>query len=136
MANTELIQTKLPQELREIAGTFVIPDDFLTTMPELIVLVLESKSMDTAEEKQSWFTLLPMMNQEQIDKLKDILTREKQKIMEINQKYEQKKEELTTKYTQKWEDMVYAKRMQEIKNEEAKHEAIDDQQADNLLNQL
>lgn len=136
MANTELIQTKLPQELREIAGKFTIPDEFLTTMSDLIVLVLQSKSMDTSEEKQSWFTLLPMMNTEQIDKLRDILTREKQKLMEIHQKYEQKKDELKTKYTQQWEDMVYAKRMQEIKKEEAKHEAIDDQQADNLLNQL
>lgn len=136
MANMNLIKTKLPQELREKAEKFTIPDEFLTTMPDLIMLVLNSKSMDAAEEKQSWFNLLPMMNKEQIDKLRDILTREKQKLAEIEQKYEQKKDELKNKYTQKWEDMVYTKRMDEIKKEEAIHEQKEDQEADNLLTQL
>ena len=91
MANIKLIKAKLPPELREKAEKFTIPDEFLTTMPELIILVLNSKSMDNSEEKQSWFSLLPMMNKEQIDKLNDILTREKMKLAEIEQKYEQKK---------------------------------------------
>lgn len=136
MANITLIQTKLPQELREKAEKFTIPDEFLTTMSDLIILVLNSKSMDSSEEKQSWFNLLPMMNKDQIDKLRDILTREKQKLSEIEQKYEQKKDELKTKYTQKREDMVYTKRMEEIQQQEAEHDKIEDQQADNLLTQL
>jgi hypothetical protein len=136
MANLDLIKAKLSPELREKAEKFTIPDEFLTTMPDLIILVLNSKSMDAAEEKQSRFNLLPMMNQEQIDKLRDILTREKQKLAEIEQKYEQKKDELKDKYTQKWEDMAYAKRMEEIKQQEAQHEATEEEQADNLLTQI
>ena len=136
MANMDLIKKKLPQELREQVEKFTIPDEFLSTMPDLIVLVLNSKSMDNPEEKQSRFNLLPMMNKEQIDKLKDILTREKQKLSEIEQKYEQKKDELKNKYTQKREEMTYAKRMEEIKEKEAKHDKIEDQQAENLLTQL
>ncbi len=136
MANINLIKAKLPQELREQAGKFIIPDEFLTTMSDLIILVLNSKSMDNPEEKQSWFNLLPMMNQEQIDKLRDILTREKQKLMEIEQKYEQKKDELKSKYTQKREEMVYTKKMEEIKQKEAEHNKIEDQQAENLLTQI
>ncbi len=136
MANIELIKAKLPQELWEKAEKFTIPDEFLTTMPDLIVLVLNSKSMDAAEEKQSWFNLLPMMNKDQIDKLRDILTREKQKLDEIEKKYEQKKDELKTKYTQKWEDMTYTKKMEEIKQKEAQHEEIEDKQADDLLTQI
>ncbi len=136
MANIELIKQQLPPELREKAETFIIPDEFLTTMPDIIVLVLNSKSMDNPEEKQSWFNLLPIMNKDQIDKLRDILTREKQKLMEIEQKYEQKKDELKSKYSQKWEDVVYTKRIEEIKEAEAKHDAIEDQQADDLLTQI
>ena len=136
MTNIDLIKAKLPQELREKAEKFTIPDEFLTTMPDLIILVLNSKSMDTTEEKQSWFNLLPMMNKDQIDKLRDILTREKQKLTEIEQKYEQKKDELKNKYTQKREDMVYTKRMEEIKQKEAEHEKIADKQADDLLTQI
>lgn len=136
MTNLTLIQEKIPQELQQLAQTFTIPDEFLTTMSDLIVLILQSKSMDTQEEKQSWFNLLPMMNKDQIDKLRDILTREKQKLNEIEQKYTSKKQELTTKYTQKWENMAYAKKIEEIKKQEAQHEQIEDQQADDLLNQL
>ncbi len=136
MVNLDLIKAKLPQDLREVAGKFIIPDEFLTTMPDLIILVLRSKSMDSTEEKQSWFNLLSMMNKDQIDKLSDILTREKQKLTEIEQKYEQKKDELKTKYTQKREDMIYAKKMNEIKKTEAQHEEREDKEAENLLNQI
>jgi hypothetical protein len=136
MTDINLIKTHLPQELREKAEKFTIPDEYISTMPDLIVLVLNSRSMDNAEEKQSWFNLLPMMNKEQIDKLRDILTREKQKLEEIEQKYEQKKDELKNKYTQKREDMVYTKRMEEIKQEEAKHDEVEDKQAENLLTQI
>jgi hypothetical protein len=136
MANMDLIKAHLPQELREKAENFIIPDEFLTTMPDLIVLVLNSKSMDNAEEKQSWFNLLPMMNKEQIDKLRDILTREKQKLAEIEQKYESKKSELKDKYTQKREEMTYNKKMEDIKQKEAETTKTEDQQADNLLTQL
>jgi hypothetical protein len=136
MVNIDLIKNKLPKELREKAEKFTIPDEFLTTMPDIIILVLHSKSMDTSEEKQSWFSLLPMMNKDQIDKLRDILVREKQKLEEIEQKYESKKNELKNKYTQKREDMVYAKKIEEIKQKEAKHEEIENKQADDLLNQI
>ncbi len=136
MANMDLIKTKLPQELREKAEAFTIPDEFLTSMPDLITLVLNSKSMDNPEEKQSWFNLLPMMNKEQVDKLRDILTREKQKLSEIEQKYEQKKDELKSKYTKKREDMAYTKKMEDIKQKEAQHEQIENQEAENLLTQI
>ncbi len=136
MVNTDLIKVKLPQELRQLAVNFTIPDEFLTTMSDIIILVLNSKSMDSTEEKQSWFNLLPMMNKEQIDKLRDILTREKQKLSEIEQKYEQKKDEMKTKYTQKREDMVYTKKMDAIKQQEAQHEEIEDKEAENLLTQI
>ena len=132
----DLIKSKLPKELWEKAEGFIIPDEFLSTMPDLISLILNSKSMDSTEEKQSWFNLLPMMNKDQIDKLRDILTREKQKLDEIEQKYQQKKDELKTKYTQKREDMVYNKRMEAIKKQEAEGEKTEDQQAENLLTQL
>ena len=136
MTDIALVKAHLPQELREKAEKFTIPDEYISTMPDLIILVLNSRSMDNPEEKQSWFNLLPMMNKEQIDKLRDILTREKQKLEEIEQKYEQKKDELKNKYTQKREDMVYTKRMEEIKQEEAKHDEVEDKQAENLLTQI
>ncbi|MCX6823147.1 MAG: hypothetical protein NTX91_04115 [candidate division SR1 bacterium] len=136
MANTELIQKFLPQELWEKATTFTIPDKFLESMPDLIVLVLNSKSMDSQEEKQSWFNLLPMMNEEQITKLRDILTREKQKLEEIETKYEQKKDDIKTDMVQKREDTNYQQKMVTLKNNEAAVQEKDAADADSLLTQI
>jgi len=136
MANTVLIQKTLPQELWEKAATFTIPDKFLETMSDLIILILNSKSMDTQEEKQSRFTLLPMMNDEQIAKLRDILTREKQKLDEIESKYEQKKDDIKTQMVAKWEDTGYQQKMDNIKNTEAVAQEKDVADADNLLTQI
>jgi len=131
-----LIKKSLPERLREQAKQFSIPEKYLTQMPDLIVLVLESRSMDKAEEKQSWFNLMPMMNDEQIAKLNDILTREKQKLQEIEQKYEQKKIEIKKKYLLRRQNMGYVKKVQDIKAQEAQAQQVENQEADSLLQNL
>jgi len=136
MTTKELIQQYLPQEVWELAAPFTIPEQFLQSMPDLIVLVLLSKSMDNHEEKQSWFSLLPMMNDEQIMKLKDILTREKQKLEEIEAKYEQKKDDIKTKMVNKWENTLYHTKMTDIKKSEAMAQEQDASEAEHLLTQI
>jgi hypothetical protein len=70
MADMNLIKKFLPNDLWDYASKFIIPDDFLQDSPDLIEMILKSKSVDTDEEKQNWFNLLPLMNYEQIDKLR------------------------------------------------------------------
>ena len=135
-ATIELIKQFLPENLRTIAQEYTIPEKFLQEMPKLITLVLESKSMDTHEEKQSRFNLMPMMSQEQIAKLNDILTREKIKLAEIEKKYQEKKNNIKEKYVKRRETMGYNKKMDQIKEKEAAFEAQDDAEADKLLDQI
>ena len=85
MTTVSLIEQLLPQNLWQVAKNFDIADEVLSQDPVLIQLILESKSLAGVDEKQNWFNLLQMMNDEQVAKLKDILTREKQKLEEINQ---------------------------------------------------
>ena len=94
MTNLALIQSKLPENLWGIAQTFTIDDNSLNQYSDLVVLILNSKSLSDNAEKQNWFNLLTIMNEEQILKLKEILTREKEKLEEINQKYAKKQEEI------------------------------------------
>lgn len=136
MVNIDLIQQKLPENLREIAKNYTISDSFLEKMPEIISLILESKSLDTQQEKQSWFDLLPLMNQEQIDKLKDILTREKEKLQEIEQKYSEKKDAVINKYVNNFNGDSYQNKINQIQEAEALHEEKDDQEAEALLQNL
>ena len=105
MANTQLIQKFLPQAVWDLAAQYTIPDQFIEKKAQLVTMLLQSRSIEKPDEKQSWFNLLPLMNDEQIAKLEDILTREKQKLEEIEKKYEEKKIEIKKKYLMKWQEM-------------------------------
>lgn len=136
MTNLQLVQQKLPQDLWNLAWELNIPDNFLETEPELTVLILRSRSLAKNEEKQNWFNLIPMMNQEQIEKLRDILTRERDKIAEIEAKYEQKKQEIRAKYQMKFDAANYNERVSQIRNTEQNAMEQDSKDADNLLKDL
>lgn len=136
MANLELIKQKLPQELREKAAKFDITDDFLSNEPDLVVLVLNSRSLANDEEKQSWFNLVPMMNVEQIDKLRDILTRERDKIAEIEAKYEQKKTEIKEQYQEKFNEAAYNDKISNIRNTEEAQRQKEAEEVENLFDDL
>lgn len=136
MTSLELIHQSLPQELWTVAETFSIPDKFVQTLPDLVILILQSKSMDTQEEKQSWFTLFPMMNDEQIGKLRDILTREKQKLQEIDQKYAQKKDSTYTKTTSSLDTAIQQQKIHQLKAHEASIQQKESAEADDLLTQI
>jgi hypothetical protein len=68
-ATQTIIEQNLPEDLWKTISSFIISDATLTVHGKLIELILRSRSIDTIEEKQNWFNLLPMMNQEQIEKL-------------------------------------------------------------------
>ena len=136
MTNLQLVQQKLPQELWNLAWQLNIPDSFLDAEPDLTVLILKSRSLAKNEEKQNWFNLIPMMNQEQIEKLRDILTRERDKIAEIEAKYEQKKQEIRAKYQMKFDAANYNDKVAQIRTSEQNSMEQDSKDADNLLNNL
>lgn len=131
-----LITQYLPQDLRTIAQQYSIPDAFLSSQTELIILVLQSRSLEKKEDKQGWFNLLPLMNDEQLLKLKDILTKEKEKLLEIEKKYEQKKLDIKKKYLMKRQNMWYVKKISEIKEKEQQHTSQQHEEADKLLESI
>lgn len=131
-----LIQKYLPENLWKLASEFSIPENFLATESELIQLILESKSLAEHGEKQNWFNLLPIMSGEQIEKLRDILTREKQKLEEINQKYAQKQAEINQRYQQNYNPEIYYEAQAKIQAQENKTREQDLVEADNLLAQM
>ncbi len=136
MATQENIMQYLPQHLQAVALNYMIPDDMLQTNPDLVVLVLESKSINEQKEKQSWFDLYPLMNQDQIDKLRDILTREKQKLAEIEARYQAKQEEIKKKYEQTYASWAYQQQQDRIRSSEIATRQQEEVEADALLNQI
>ncbi len=76
---------------------FKIPERLLKDDAPLVELVMKSESMND-KEKQYWFDLTEVMTPEQIEKLRNILLREKDRLAEIDAKYGQKKEDPSTAF--------------------------------------
>lgn len=136
MTDQTIVQKYLPQDLWELALSYTIPSEFVEDIPELIEMILRSRSIDTKEEKQNWFNLLPLMNDVQIEKLRAILLKEKAKLQEIEQRYEQKKLDIKKKYLSKRQEMGYVKKVTNIREEEAEHQEQEEQEAENLLDSI
>ena len=131
-----LIQKYLPESLWEVAKSFTIPNAFLESNARLIQLILESRSLAEANEKQNRFNLLPIMSPEQVAKLDDILTREKQKLAEIEEKYAKKQQEINEKYQQTFNSQAYKQQQSQIQNKEHLQRQKEIAEADNLLAQM
>ena len=136
MITKEIIQQYLPERLREIALNYDIPQDMAENNWDLVVLVLESKSISEPKEKQSWFDLYSLMNQEQIDKLRDILTREKEKLAEIEAKYQAKQKEIKRKYEETYASGAYQQQQEKIRDNETASREQEAVEADALLDQI
>ena len=126
----------LPERLHTVASNYNIPDTMLESDADVVILVLESKSISDTKEKQSWFDLYSLMNQDQINKLRDILTREKQKLAEIEAKYQAKQEEIKKKYEETYASGAYQQQQDRIKNSEMASRQQEEVEADALLNQI
>ena len=137
MTSLDLVHQQIPENLRVSTMEYTIDDTSLQSHSDLVVLILHSKSIDGKEEKQSRFSLLPVMDEAQITKLYDILDREQQKIKEIEQKYEEKKTSVIKKYSDKtYSNPIYQANINTIKAQEAAQEEKEDKEADMLLSGL
>lgn len=85
-----LTKIKTPQTGKTIKD-FKIPEYMLKEDKELVDLIMRSESMNDGE-RQYWFDLTKTMNLQQVEKLRDILLKERTKLAEIEAKYGVKKE--------------------------------------------
>lgn len=93
-SNKKLCSSKI----KNMGNGYDIPLTMKKNDPCLVYLVLNSKSINEQNERQNWFDLYSLMNEEQIDRLYDILYRERYKLAQIENKYERRKNELDEKY--------------------------------------
>ncbi len=115
---------------------FQIPDGLLEKDPELVVLIMGSESMDDSE-RQYWFNLWLVMKDEQIEKLRDILTREKKKLAETEAKYAKKPKVSSEEIEKRNEEMKKKAQQEKLERErrEAEHEAKEGNDED-ILSEL
>jgi hypothetical protein len=94
--------------------------------PELIKLILATESMDD-EERQYWFDIMPSMNDNQIDRLFNILETERKKLEELESKYQDEIKALNEKHLIEWQDFQIKDSKRKIKEEEDSDEENPDE---------
>ena len=114
---------------------FSIPQDVKDKYPDLIALILESASMND-DERQYWFSILPIMTQDQVTRLREILTTEKQKLAEIDQKYQKQLDDVNQKHLIEWQAMKAKEQKQKLEQAEQKTKSVEEKEGENLLDQL
>ncbi|MDX9971153.1 MAG: hypothetical protein RBS56_04600 [Candidatus Gracilibacteria bacterium] len=77
------------QYMREAEATYIIPVIIRDKFPDLIKLIVETESMDK-EEREYWLSIMPVMTEDQIVKLRNILLNEKEQLYKIDQEYQNK----------------------------------------------
>lgn len=113
---------------------FGIDENLARENPALIDLILKTESMKD-EERKYWFQLLPVMSEEQVSKLQNILQNERDQLTELDAKYATEVERLNTN-APSWDPAKFrAKREAVAEAEKAEDAKEKDSEAD-ILNQL
>ena len=114
---------------------FVIPEETKKKFPKLIPLILASESMND-EERQYWINILPVMTEEQIASLLDILETEKKQLAEIDKKYEKEMENLGSDEMIQEMKAKRREKRESRKQEETAFEQKEQQEQEKLLQEI
>lgn len=118
-------------ELTQNWKTFYISDEIQAEFWELVKLILATESMDD-EERQYWFDIMPSMNDNQIDRLFNILETERKKLEELELKYQEEIKALNEKHLIEWQEFQLKDSKKKIQEEEAQ----DNEDPDDVLKML
>ncbi|MEK7528208.1 MAG: hypothetical protein AAB592_00375 [Patescibacteria group bacterium] len=116
-------------------GNFKIPDFVKDKYPHLIPLILETESMSD-EERQYWFSIMPIMNSEQIKKLEGILLKEKQELQSLDEEYNQELKHINDKHMIQWKAFEAREKRKKLKQKESSLEKSEAEEEANLLKKL
>ena len=114
---------------------FEIPDTVKQQYPDLIPLILQTESMND-DERQYWFQILPIMTDEQVGKLREILMNEKNQLASLDKEYEQELKRINNKHVSEWKEFEYKEKRQKLVAAESATKTTEKQTEEDLLKKL
>lgn len=122
-------------EITHNGKTYYIDDEINIEYKELITLILNTESMDD-EERQYWFDIMPSMNDDQVDRLFNILETERKKLEELELKYQEEIKNLNEKHLIEWQEMQSKAAKEKVVQAESEMSDEDPEEILALLNDL
>jgi Spy/CpxP family protein refolding chaperone len=114
---------------------FNIPQAVLDKYPDLVEMIKKSESM-ADEERDYWFQILPIMTDEQVDRLRKILTEESEQLAKLDTQYQDELSKLNKKHVEEWDNLEREKAREQMKQAEATAESAEKASEEDILNQL
>jgi hypothetical protein len=114
---------------------FDIPEAVRQQYPDLIPLILQTESMND-DERQYWFQILPIMTDEQVKKLRDILMNEKNQLSELDKNYEKELKRINEKHVGEWKAFEAKEKRQKLQQKEQTAQQQEQATEEDLLKKL
>ncbi len=114
---------------------YSIPETVLKKIPDLIALMLQTESMDEAE-REYWYQILPVMTDDQVNKLRNILVNEKEQLVRLDEEYNNDLKKLNDKHLIEWEGFNRKQKRTEIAEAEMESEVTEKEKEAQLLKEL
>lgn len=135
MADNSKQKTGKPVADQSVFERFDIPDIVKEQYPDLIPLIIQTESMND-DERQYWFHILPIMNDEQVEKLREILVNEKKQLQTIDNEYEQELRRINDQHVAEWKGFQAKQKREKLHAAESKTEKTEATTEEELLKKL
>lgn len=122
-------------QLADIAKKYTIPESVKSQFPDLVALLIKTESMND-EERDYWFQVLPIMNEDQIIKLRTILVNEREQLKKIDTEYDAEMKKLNDVHKNEWNAFEEQQKKIALREAEASHEEQEQQKEEDLLKKL
>lgn len=95
---------KMNMEIKSNGKTFYIDSKMNDDNKQLVNLILTTESMDD-KERQYWFDIIPSMNDDQIERLTNILQTERDKLDALEKRYQEEIAKLNQEHFNEVKDL-------------------------------
>ena len=117
------------------AKTLTIPEETKAKFPDLVEFILGSHSMDD-EERQYWVDVLPIMTQDQLTNLREILTNERKQIDQTSKTYTEGMKNAAAKASEAFDEEAYKEKKRLRTEAELEEEHAEKAEEEQVLKQL
>ncbi len=122
-------------QLTEVAKKYTIPESVKAQFPDLVALLIKTESMND-EERDYWFQVMPIMNEDQIVKLRTILVNEREQLKKIDEEYDSEMKKLNDVHKSEWNTFEAQQKKAALVQAEATHEEEEATKEEDLLKRL
>lgn len=123
------------QYIKDVEEKYIVPPLIREKFPDLIKLIFETESMNE-EEREYWLQIMPILTEEQIVKLRDIMVKEKNQLAKLDEEYKNEMARIKGRPPREIDQESVREELARIKEEEKRSMREEEDKASKLLKKL